>query len=193
VVVIDDGTTIDADRIVLTCPIPQAWALLAQSGVELPADLARFDYHRTIALLAVLDGPGSVPDPGGVQFDPSDAASPFGFVGDQFARGVSLVPALTFHASQPWSAEHWDVPPADLVEPLLARAAPWVGAAEVLHAEVVKWRFAGPVSAWPDACWTNDHGSIVIAGDSFAGAKVEGAFNSGLAAAAAVVNPPSSP
>jgi renalase len=185
-VVIDDGTVHPADAVLLTAPVAQSWALLAASGLDVPDDLFRSEYHRTIGLLTVLDGPSAVPGPGGAQFDPADPDAPFGFVGDNQAKGISDVPAVTFHATQPWSTEHWEDDPDDLRAALLERAAPFLGDARVLEAQVKKWRFAGPVEPWPDPCWVDEEHRIVLAGDLFAGPKVEGAFDSGAAAAAAL-------
>ena len=185
-VVIDDGTVVEADSLVLTCPVQQSWSLLVQAELDVPEELVRSGYHRTIGLLTVLDRPSDVPEPGGVQFDPADDANPFGFIGDNHAKGISPIPAVTFHATQPWSADHWDDDVDALRAALLERAAPWIGDASVIEAQVKKWRFAGPVEPWPDACWVDEEHRIVLAGDLFAGPKVEGAFRSGLAAAAAI-------
>ncbi len=185
-VVIDDGVVHEADALVLTCPIPQSWALLVQAQVGVPDQLFRREYHRTIGLLTVLDRPSAVAAPGGVQFDPTDVDAPFGFIGDNAAKGISPVPAVTFHATQPWSTEHWDDDAETLRDLLLERARPWIGDATVIDAQVKKWRFAGPVEPWPDPCWVDDEHRLVLAGDLFAGPKVEGAFDSGLAAASAV-------
>lgn len=185
-VVIDDGVVHEADALVLTCPIPQSWALLVQAQVGVPDQLFRREYHRTIGLLTVLDRPSAVAAPGGAQFDPTDVDAPFGFIGDNAAKGISPVPAVTFHATQPWSTEHWDDDAETLRDLLLERARPWIGDATVIDAQVKKWRFAGPVEPWPDPCWVDDEHRLVLAGDLFAGPKVEGAFDSGLAAASAV-------
>ena len=185
-VVIDDGTVHEVDAIVLTCPIAQSWSLLVQAELAIPETLFRSEYHRTICLLATLDGPSAVPSPGGVQFDPADPDEPFGFIADNAMKGISDVPALTFHATQPWSREHWDDDTETLRRLLLDRAAPWIGGAGMMEAQVKKWRFAGPVEPWPEPCWVDDEHRVVLAGDLFAGPKVEGAFESGLAAAAAV-------
>ena len=187
-VVIDDGTTIAADAVVLTCPVPQSWALLAQAELAIPDELFRRAYHRTIALLAVLDRPSDVPEPGGVQFDPSDEASPFGFIADNQAKRISSVPAVTLHATQPWSTEHWDDDTDTLRRLLWDRGRPWLGDATAVDVQVKKWRFAGPVDPWPEACWVDAERQVVLAGDLFAGPKFEGAFNSGRAAAAAVAD-----
>jgi renalase len=187
-VVIDDGSAIAVDAVVLTAPVAQSWALLAQSELDVPDELFRREYHRTIGLLTVLDRPSAVPDPGGVQLDPADPAAPFGFVGDNQAKGISPVPAVTFHATQPWSLDHWDDDTDALRSSLLARAAPFLGDATILEAQVKKWRFAGPREPWPDPCWVDEEHRVVLAGDLFAGPKVEGAFDSGVAAATAVAS-----
>lgn len=184
-VVIDDGTIVPADAIVLTSPVPQSWALLMESGVEVSAALTKVEYERTIGLLAVLDGPSAVPAPGGVQLDPHDSTATFAFIADNAQKGISQVPALTLHATVPFSHTRWDDPTDDVRDDLLAAAAPWIGGASVVEAQVKKWRFATPVEPWPDPCCALP-GGIVLAGDAFAGPKVEGAFTSGLAAAAAV-------
>jgi renalase len=182
-VVIDDGTIVPADVIVLTSPVPQSWALLMESGVEVPAALTKVEYERTIGLLVVLDGPSAVPRPGGVQLDPYDAGATFAFVADNAAKGISAVPALTLHATVPFSHARWEDPIDVLRAELLAAASPWIGDAPVVEVQVKKWRFATPIEPWPDPCRALP-GGIVLAGDAFAGPKVEGAFTSGLAAAA---------
>lgn len=187
-VVIDDGSVIPCDAVLLTAPAAQAWVLLAQSELDVPHELFRSDYHRTIGLLTVLDRPSAVPEPGGVQLDPADPSAPFGFVGDNQSKGVSPVPAVTFHATQPWSLERWDDDIDTLRAALLERAAPFLGDADVLDAQVKKWRFAGPIEPWADPCWVDEEHRVVLAGDLFAGPKVEGAFNSGVAAASALAS-----
>ena len=176
-VVIDDATVRAADAVLLTSPIPQSLALLIDSGIELDGTLMRTEYDRTIGLLATLDGPPRLPDTGGVQ-DPDDV---FSFIGDNQSKGVSADPAVTFHANPAWSEAHWD--DDDLLDQLIAAAAPWLGETSIVEAQVKKWRLATPRTIWPDPCWSTADDTIVLAGDAFAGPRVEGAHNSGLAAA----------
>ena len=180
-VVIDDGTVHDADAVIVTTPLPQAFALLADSGIEFEGGLLT-DYDRTIALLATLDRPAPIPPPGGVQSPTPD----IGFVADNHAKGVSATPAITVHASATWSEAHWDDDIDTLRPALIELASTWIGEATVLDAQVKKWRFATPRTPWPDPCWIAEGGSIVLAGDAFDGPRVEAAHNSGLAAAHAL-------
>ena len=182
-VVIDDGTVHAADAVIITTPLPQAFALLADSGIGLDESLMRTDYDRTIALLATLDRPTAIPAPGGLQGPTPDLS----FVADNAAKGVSVTPAITVHASATWSEAHWDDHVDDLSASLIALVGPWLGEAAVIEAQVKKWRFATPRSTWPDPCWVADNGTVVLAGDAFDGPRVEAAHNSGLAAAHALV------
>jgi hypothetical protein len=112
----------------------------------------------------------------------------FQFIGDNKAKGTSEVPALTFHFSPSFSEARFDADPAQLHQDLLAAAEPWLGRAGIVESQVKKWRFATPRRAWPEPCWVAPGLPLVLAGDAFAGPKVEGAALSGLAAASAVAS-----
>jgi renalase len=184
-VALDDGSHVEADSVIVTAPLPQAFSLLVTAGITLPDTLMRTDYDRTLGLLMALDRPGAVPAPGGLQQPSPDVA----FVGDNQAKGISERPALTLHASAAWSLAHWDTDPADIEAGLTALAQPWLGGATVLAQQVKRWRFATPQSLWPDPCWVSDEGTapLVLAGDAFAGPRVEGATMSGWSAAEALL------
>ncbi len=112
----------------------------------------------------------------------------FSFIGDNVSKGVSAVPAVTFHANPAWSEQHWEFGADELCAVLSDAAQKWIGDATITRCEVKKWRFATPRSISPDPCWLSDDRSIVLAGDAFSGPRIEGAHNSGLAAAHAVLN-----
>ena len=181
-IVTDDGSVLLADRVVVTAPLPQSSALLADSGIELEDRLMGTEYDRTIALLATLDRPPQIDAPGGVQRPNDDVA----FVADNVAKGVSATPAITLHASPAWSRTQWDADTDHLLAALVNLAGPWLGDAVIGEAQVKKWRYATPRTSWPDPCWVSPDGGIVLAGDAFDGPRVEGAYNSGLAAARAL-------
>lgn len=178
---LDDGTHLEADRLVVTCPLPQTFSLLVSAEIEMPETLWRTDYDRTLCLLAVLDRPSALGEPGGLQGEAG-----FTFVADNAAKGISAVPALTAHADPAWSEAHWDDDPDLALQALLDATARFRGDAVVVAAQLKRWRFATPRTIWPDPCWVAEPGTLVCAGDAFAGPRVEGAVLSGLAAARAV-------
>ena len=175
---------------IITPPVPQMLALFDRGGVNLDealdADLRQTAYFATLALLVVVDGPTNIAEPGGMQH----TEGPFTFVADNRRKGISEVHALTFHAEHDYSLRHFDDDPNAVTEALLQQAAPWIGEAAVVSAQLKRWRYAGPVTPLPfaTAVIETSGGPIALAGDAFAGPKVEGAFNSGLAAAQAIVD-----
>lgn len=176
---LDTGESFDSDAVVLTAPIPQSFGFAFTAGVEFPEELRSIDYDRTLGLLVALDGPPAIPAPGALQ-NPDDV---FSFVGDNHAKGISPVHAVTFHANPTWSSEHWDTPPAEAEELLRAAARPHLGAATITASNFKRWRFATPQRNWPERTWSNESRTMIVAGDAFAGPRVEGAALSGLDAA----------
>lgn len=178
--------SLHADAVVLTAPVPQSLSLLRSSriGLDDPATMARLEgltYHPTLALLVVLDRPVEIGHVGAIQ----QPDGPFGFVADNKAKGVSAVPALTFHADHDHSRALWNFHPDDAMCQLLKRARPWLGSARVVDARLKRWRYAQPTAPLDEPFMHATVGGrpLTFAGDAFAGSKVEGAFTSGRAAA----------
>ncbi len=177
----------EVDAVLLTAPVPESLALLAAGGVK-PSDpaLADITYHRCVALLATVNPEAklTLPEAGATQ-EPADPA--FSFIADNHRKGISPVPALTFHTAHALSAELWEASDKDITSRLVPLAAAAVGLepADLLDVQLKKWRFTGPVTPWPDryAVAIERPRPVVLAGDAFGGPKVEGAFLSGVAAA----------
>lgn len=180
----DDASVVTARGIIVTCPLPQSASVLHSSGVEIPPQLAGCDYDRTVGLLAVIDGEGQVIGGAGGLQNPDEV---FSFVGDNFAKGVSSVPAVTFHASARWSEENFDRPNDELERMLVAASEAHCAGRRIASCQVKKWRFATPRAIWPERHWADPSATVVLAGDAFAGPKVEGAALSGLSAGEAMV------
>jgi len=187
---VTDLRDIDSRAVILTAPVPQSLAILSFSGLlpapELAIRLAGIAYKPTIAVLATLDRPpGGMAAHGGCQFaDGEDLA----FVTDNQAKGISATPALTVHLSNERSHEHWTLDDAAVVAFAETHTADLRGDASIVSTQVQRWRYAGPVTVDPDptVVW-GDAPVVAMAGEAFAGPKVEGAFLSGVAAAEAVV------
>ena len=184
-VALDDGTSVPADALIVTSPLAQSYSLIVSAEVALPDELVRTEYDRTIALLAVLDCAPAVGEPGGLN-NPTETLS---FVADNQRKGISDAPALTVHAAAGWSDQHWDRSSDELIADLSAAAADYIGSANIVEMQLKKWRFATPRVIWPEPCWVaaESAGPLVLAGDAFAGPRVEGAVLSGLAAANALL------
>lgn len=167
-----------APRVIVTAPLPQARALL--DGEDVPP----LAYEPVVALLLGLDAAGAVPAPGGVQLrdDPT-----WTWVADNAAKGASPLPSLTLHTRSDLAHTLLECDPPEVLERLLGAAEPWTGGARVVSAQTHGWRYATPRETLPGRCLPLAGGSAILAGDAFAGARVEGALLSGLAAADAAM------
>jgi renalase len=177
------GRTITAGAVVLTPPVPQSLALLDAGGIVFPpemrARLAAIQYDRCLALMAVLEGPSRIPPPGGL----TPEIGPIAWMADNQLKGISAEPAVTIHATPAFSLEHWDRDRQESGRALLDAAAPWLGAA-VRKFQVHGWRYSKPMRVEAEPCvLASPSPPLVLAGDAFAGPRVEGAALSGWAAA----------
>ncbi len=190
-VTVTDLAEFPARSYILTAPVPQSLAILSFSKLLPDPDTAtrlatNITYRPTIAVMATFDGATNLADHGGDQ-SPDDPAVTF--VADNHAKGISPVSAVTLHLSEAWSNELWAAADSEIVERAWAAAADRLGSATVVDASVQRWRYAGPITMWPSATEVWGTAPVVaLAGEAFDGPKVEGAFLSGQAAAASVLD-----
>ncbi len=183
------GRTFTAGAMILTPPVPQSIALLDEGGIvlapEMRARLAAIEYERCLAVMAVLDGPSRIPPPGGL----APADGPIAWLADNQLKGISAEPAVTIHATHAFSLEHWDQDRQESGRALLDAAAPWLGA-EIRTFQVHGWRYSKPMRVDEELCvLVSQSPPLMLAGDAFAGPRVEGAALSGWAAAEAILSP----
>lgn len=184
---VEDGSTLEADAVIMTAPVPQTLALLSNGDVELDRDdsdaLHRIAYDPCLAVMATLEGPSGLAAPGAA--DPADG--PIDWIADNHLKGISATPAVTIHATAEFSRSRWDATDDEVLEELLA-AASLDPRARPGAMSIQRWRYARPSVEHPTRCLTIDGDApLVCAGDAFGGAKVEGAALSGAAAADAIL------
>ncbi|NND85466.1 MAG: NAD(P)-binding protein [Acidimicrobiia bacterium] len=178
-----DGAVVGAaDAVVVTPPVPQLLDLLAASGLERPPDLEAIEYHASLAVIALLDAPAGIP---GGHLAPDDPV--VGWIADNAHKGTSARPSVTIHSTPQFAARHIDGDREDWTRLLIA-------AADRLHSGVPvathshAWRYAEPTATLDEgARLIEAPGPVVLAGEVFSGARVEGAYLSGRAAAARIL------
>jgi len=183
----ETGAVYSAAAVVLTPPVPQSLAILKAGTVPLlPETLARIEgieFERCLAVMAVLASPSRLAPPGGLA--PGDG--PISWIADNQLKGISAVPAVTIHAAHAFSLEHWERDRQESGRRLLDAASGWLGA-EVRTFQVHGWLYSKPLQVDEHPCAMVGQGPLlVLAGDAFAGPRVEGAALSGWAAAEAVL------
>lgn len=178
-IVTENGEVYSTEILVLTTPVPQALELLEFSE-QVRNDLGAIEYHRCLAIMAVLEGDSAIPAPGFLRV----TQEPLQTLSDNRQKGLEGdATGVTILASPAYSLLHWDVPKEEVASQLLAAAAPWLGS-PVTHWRYHRWRYSQPVQTF-DGRYYGVEGSplLVLAGDAFGGPRVEGAFLSGIAAA----------
>jgi hypothetical protein len=180
----------EADAVVLAIPAAQALALAetARHAVDLPlrTELGRVTFDPCLVLLATFDRPAPTwpalaSETGAIQW-----------IGVESSKRPAQRLALAIHASAALSRQSYDAPEEDVTRTLLAEAARMTGLelATPLATELKRWRFAKPVLlATARALLSQDSGPPLVAcGDWCVAPRVEGAFQSGVAAAERLVN-----
>lgn len=182
-----DPVSLEADFLVLTCPVPQGLQLLADSDIELDYDdeeeLKRIQYRRCISVLAQLNGPAGLPAPGAM-----DLNHPLlRWIGDNSVKGVSPNPGtVTIHSSPQYAIQHWDTPDEERIPPLLEAAKPFLKS-NVVSSFAHRWRFSEPTYLFREKqpfrkpYYINEDLHLAMCGDGFGGPRIEAAALSGLA------------
>jgi predicted NAD/FAD-dependent oxidoreductase len=176
------GSIVYASEGLLLTP-PSALALVDDNGVPLPEEarqvLENIDYAPCIAVMAYLDGPGEVPDPGGVQV----GGDPLFWIADNRKKGISAAPAVTIHAGPEFSREHAHSDDLTITRLLLEEAKDYVRTG-VQATAVYRWEYSQPTNPHDEPfVYVEGPPPLIFCGDAYAGPKVEGAVTSGLAAA----------
>jgi predicted NAD/FAD-dependent oxidoreductase len=132
--------------------------------------------------MASLDGASRLPD-GHLSL----AEGPVAWLADNHQKGVSSLPAVTIHSTPAFAAAHLESDPAVWTPLLGAAAAPHLDA-NIVGAVGHRWRYAMPTQTLDiGAVSFGDQVPVVVAGEVFVAAKVEGAYRSGLAAAREII------
>jgi hypothetical protein len=170
------------DLLVITSPIPQSLALLDNSEIILPPEirshLATISYYACLAVLALFKDPCSLPS-GGLRLEDESLI----WLASNHQKGISPQGyAVTLHATPQFSETHWQADDAQIFQKLLAAASNYL-TSEILEYQVHRWRYSLPKTFYSQPYLPLPEISLVMAGDAFVSAKVEGAVLSGIAAA----------
>jgi len=179
------GDVFEAQRVLLTAPVPQSLALLAAGDTQLTAEeaevLAHVEYDPCLCGLFWIEGDIYLPEPGALQRSYADIA----WISDNWRKGISPNGRIiTIHASPGYSREHFEDSDQALISRFTAELVAFMNPTSHLReAKIKRWRYAQPSKLYPQRFLAATGLPLVFAGDAFAGPRVEGAALSGLAAA----------
>jgi predicted NAD/FAD-dependent oxidoreductase len=172
----------EADALLVTVPPAQAAPLLAEAP-ELAAAVMAVTMHPCWAVMLGFAAPLPVP------FDGAFVnVGPLAWIARNSSKpGRGGGEAWVLHAASGWSDDHLDDDPGAVIDALdaafrdLAPADSWPSP---IHGDARCWRSALPAAALPDLCRVDQARGVAVAGDWCGGPRIEGAYLSGLAAAA---------
>lgn len=191
----NSDNTHTADCLVITAPVPQALALLQTSNIQIDFDeeeeLERISYFRAISVMAQLDGPAGISNPGAMDLNHPVLR----WIGDNSAKSVSPIPGSVSITSSPQFAErYWDVSDEERIPVLLEAAKPFLKN-DVLHAVAHRWGFTEPKRIYKEkqpfrkTYFLDEDHHLGMCGDGFGGPRIEAAAMSGHALARALTRP----
>ncbi|HEY5652611.1 MAG TPA: FAD-dependent oxidoreductase [Acidimicrobiia bacterium] len=181
-ITLDSGEPFESDAVVVTAPIPQALGLIEPSSIA-PDDRAKLEaveYDPCIAVMAVLETDPDLPD--GHLAPDSDLVA---WIADNRHKGISEVPAVTIHSTPGYARSSMENDSSVWLDDLLGEFQRLVGC-PVVDSIAHRWRYSMPTNPLDSGCMELGSG-VWLAGEAFSGARIEGAFTSGLAVAAALI------
>lgn len=190
VAVDDQGRVYTADAVLLTPPVPLALSLLRAGDVPLREDtdktLRAIRYAPSLTGLYWINGAVHLPDPGAVQQNNAAIA----WVADNKRKGISPdATIITIQAGPAYSAELWTLADWEILVALSSALRRYKDLlADVVEQQLVRWPYAMPETVYPQRFMRLDNlPPLMLAGDAFGGPRIEGAAQSGMAAAQALI------
>lgn len=188
VVAFSDGQEVATGRAtIVTAPLPQSLQLIRASGLALDdraeSIVAACGYDPCLTVMGRLKRRSGLRQ--GHARAPSENIA---WIGDNQHKGVSPVPAVTIQSTPEFARRRQDEAP-DAWVPALCEEARSILGQEILEPVGHRWLYslAHPTGA-VEALRITETSPIVLAGDAFGGARVEGAFLSGAVAAELILD-----
>ena len=176
------------DAVAITAPAPQARVLLERAGSPLAAALDAVETAPCWALMLAFGTRWEVPFEAGRLEDDG----PVAWLARQSSRfaGDDGIDRWVVHASPAWSREHLEYAPDAVVPQLLSALAAQLGAPPPppVVAQAHRWRYAMTTRPLGQPFLADPAAGLWAGGDWCLGARVENAFQSGIALAGSIAD-----
>ncbi len=183
------GHTFRADALLLTMPAPQVLTLLRDSAIALPEferiALENITYQPCLAVIVLLSQPSQMPPPGMEILEKKGVEK----VIDNQQKGIAPEqPTVTIHATPAFSTEHLEGDLRAAGQMLLNELTAWIPAESIAEYQVHRWRYSLVEVRHPEGYLrVSMPFPLLLGGDGFGMGNVEGAFQSGLQMARALL------
>lgn len=173
----ESGKILHAESLVLTSPLPQSIEILENSNIVYPEALKKIQYSKAVVGLFELASDASA-----FEFNYIKPQGAIFSISNNQAKGISKNLALSVLMSQEWSELHFDLQEDRLIELVKAELAVlFKQKPEIAKAQIKKWRYSQPQSAYSQKFEVLSNARVFLAGDAFGGPSVSGAISSAQA------------
>ncbi|MDQ8198620.1 FAD-dependent oxidoreductase [Pelagicoccus enzymogenes] len=183
----DNGQKWRARKVLFTAPLPQSLAILKRSNLDLESELldelARVSYEPCLSLLLRLKADIGLAAPGFLK----GVSEKLDTITDARQKGTSSQPGLIVHSTAAFAEANYEKD-RPVLEQMMIAAVKELYPVEIEESYLHKWRYAHRKGEGVGRLFAEAKSlPLYFAGDSFGIAKIEGAYDSGAAAAEAIL------
>lgn len=182
---IENGESLFARRIYLTCPVPQSVELLKSSRIDYPLDLEKISYYK--ALVGLLRVSSSHPVFDEIKYKEPELYSIFS-ISNQRSKEVSQELAFTVVMNPEWSEKYFDQSEIEVLNLIEKSFASFLDHQfnlaekdyQLIRSQLKKWRYSHPRNPLSVGHVSVGDGNIVVLGDGLSGGSLVQAAQSAL-------------
>lgn len=178
-IICESGQIFEADRVILTSPLPQSLEILRASKIQYPMQLEKIRYAKAIVgLLQVSNSDGNAIE----NLDFAYPGSAIYSIANNKSKGISADPAFTVVMNPEWSEEHFNGADEVLIEKITAEFSTYYpDKIQIQKAQIKKWRFSHPLESYSEEFLPLLSNKLILAGDGFTSGSLNGAQGSAIA------------
>lgn len=176
----EKNQTFTSKRLLVTAPLPQTLELLTKNNIFIEdTDLTSITYRPCLVLMMNLAGLHNLPETGAM-FIKNPILE---WVCDNHAKGLpNQGQSITVHCTEDFSADAYDMSDEKIFDLIYTEFSKYFPNELISH-EVKKWKYSTPLKYYKSLYFRSSYPGLYLAGDSFGGNSLEGAYRSGVATA----------
>ena len=170
----ESGRFFEADKVIMSCPLPQSLSILQASKVTYPETLNHISYSKALVGLIELEEPIA-----NLKLNFINLNSAIYTIANNQKKGISKKIALTIVMSDRWSDEHFDLEDSKTLQLIETELKNFLKIeVRVCKSQLKKWRYCKPNSIFKEKFVSLLGDQILMAGDAFGGGSIAGALRS---------------
>lgn len=170
----ESGEIFRAQKIILTCPLPQSLEILNSSFIFYQDSLDKIKYSSALVGLFELENKSSF-----FNFNLLKPNTNIYTIANNQSKGISQKLALSVVMSESWSGQHYQADDSRILQAIENELRQYFKTdLRVLKAQLKKWRYSQPTSVYQEKYVSLNNGQILLAGDAFGGGSIAGAIRS---------------